>query len=121
VEWWAAKERPVASHIYNKEEMAYFAEANLGEQSSTCKIPKTFSEIINAAYALQLFLEASAASNENPLPLGMHRPDRDYTDQQLVIENKVANTLNSNSKRYRTSFAEGVTSGTSSGKPAGSS
>jgi hypothetical protein len=84
VEWWATEERPVASHIFNKDEMNDFAKANLEERSNTSKIQKpserssTRRMLCNYFWKIQLFF------NEYPLPHGMHHPDRDYTEQQLV-------------------------------------
>ncbi len=74
----------VATHIYSKEEMADFSKENWRRQKSSSKLPKTFQEIINTAYALELFLKDSAASNEYPLPHGMHHPNKDYSDQKLI-------------------------------------
>ncbi len=57
---------------------------NWERQEKSSHEAKTLQEIIKAGDALKLFLEDSVASTEYPLPHGMHRLDKDYSDRELV-------------------------------------
>ena len=72
---------PVQSHTYSPAEMMAYSAKNRKPLSDS---PKSFKEIIQAAIVLSRLLEKSLSSGDKKQPRWVHRPDRPYTQQEVV-------------------------------------
>jgi hypothetical protein len=72
-------EELVQSHIYSREEMEAYAKEQIGPEIRE----KGFTAIIKWAVAMKGHL-AEANAIQDPLPLGLFKPNRPCSDQELV-------------------------------------
>jgi hypothetical protein len=75
---------PVPSHIHTDLEMEAYSTKNR-ESDPTSDCYKSSKEIIQAAIVFSCYLESWANFHGNKSPIWFHKPDKPYTNQDLVI------------------------------------